>query len=116
MVIEAANGSPAEELADGIDAQVLEVHAYAAGQDCVAVADRDAGRWGNRLAALLVNAVPPYRTDAWAVYIAESAADVDAMVHNVAALDRFSQVPKSCGMRSWFSRFWVESSVLLCRA
>ena len=58
MVIEAANGSPAEELADGIDAQVLEVHAYAAGQDCVAVADRAAGRWGNRLAALLVNAVP----------------------------------------------------------
>ena len=54
MVIEAANGSPAEELADGIDAQVLEVHAYAAGQDCVAVADRAAGRWGNRLAALLL--------------------------------------------------------------
>ena len=60
--------------------QVLEVHAYSAGQDWAAAADRAAGRWGNRLLALVVNAVPPYRQDAVAESAAQSAADVGTFV------------------------------------
>ena len=80
VVVEVAHGAPGAELADGDDLRVLEVHGYTAGQDWAAVADRAAGRWGNRLAALLVNAVPPYRTDAVASAVADSAADVAAVV------------------------------------
>ena len=80
VVVEVAHGAPGAELADGDDLRVLEVHGYTAGQDWAAVADRAAGRWGNRLAALLVNAVPPYRTDAVASAVAESSADVAAVV------------------------------------
>ena len=80
VIVEAADGSPAAELAVAVDARVLEVCAYAAGQDWAAVADEAAGRWGNRLAALVVNAVPPYRTEGVAAAAAESSADVDAIV------------------------------------
>ena len=80
IIVEAAEGPTSPELAGALDAQVLEVHAYAAGQDWAAVADRAAGRWGNRLAALVVNAVPPYRMDAVTASVAESSADVDAVV------------------------------------
>ena len=57
--------APGAEMADEDDARVLEVHTYAAGQDWAATDDRAAGCWGNHLAALVVNAVPPYRTGAW---------------------------------------------------
>ena len=80
VIVEVVHGAPGAELADGDDLRVLEVHGYTAGQDWAAVADRAAGRWGNRLAALLVNAVPPYRTDAVASAVAESSADVAAVV------------------------------------
>ena len=80
VIVEVAHGAPAAELAEGTDARVLEVHAYAAGQDWAAVADRAAGRWGNRLVCLVVNAVPPYRGGAVAASVAESSADVDAVV------------------------------------
>ena len=80
VVVEVAHGAPGAELADGDDLRVLEVHGYTAGQDWAAVADRAAGRWGNRLAALLVNAVPPYRTEAVTAAVAESSADVAAVV------------------------------------
>ena len=59
---------------------MLEVHAYAAGQVWPAEADRATGRWGNRLAALVVNTVPPYHTSDVATSVAESAADVAAVV------------------------------------
>ncbi len=80
VIVEVADGSPGAELAQATDARVLEIHAYAAGQDWAAVADRAAGRWGNRLAALVVNAVPPYRREAVIASVAESSADVDAVV------------------------------------
>ena len=80
VVIEASGGSPVDELAGALNARVLEVHAYSAGQDWAAMVDRAAGRWGNRLAALVVNAVPLYRQDAVAGSAARSAADVDAFV------------------------------------
>ena len=54
VIAEAADGSPAAELADAADARVLEVHAYPPG---------NAGRWGNRLAGLVVNAVPAYKQE-----------------------------------------------------
>ncbi len=80
VIVEAADGSPAADLAAAVDTRVLEVHAYAPGQDWAAVADEAAGRWGNRLACLVVNAVPPYRREAVAASVAESSADVDAVV------------------------------------
>ena len=80
VVIEAADGSTVSELAAAIDARVLEVHAYSAGQDWAAVADEAAGRWGNRLLAVVINAVPPYRRDVVAESAAQSSADVDAFV------------------------------------
>ena len=44
------------------------------------MANLAAGRWGNRLAALVVNAVPPYRTNPVAASVAESSADVAVVV------------------------------------
>ena len=43
IIVEAAESSTSSELAVAIDARVLEVHAYAYGQDWAAVADRAAG-------------------------------------------------------------------------
>ena len=80
VVVEAADGSASSELAAALDARVLEVQAYAAGQDWAATADRAAVRWGNRLLALVVNAVPPYRQEDVAESAAQSTADVDAFV------------------------------------
>ena len=80
VVIETSSGSPVDELAGALDARILEVHAYSVGQDWATAADRAAGRWGNRLVALVVNAVPPYRLDAVAESAAQSAADVDAFI------------------------------------
>ena len=70
-------------------------HAYASGmladgQDCAAMA---AGRWGNRLAALVVNAVPPYGTDAVAPSVAKSAAGGGAVV--------VPRTAASCWHRRW---------------
>ena len=72
IIVEAAEGSTSSELAWALDARVLEVYAYAAGQDG---------------AALVVNAVPPYRTSDVAESVAESSADAAAVV-----------VPDSCVM------------------
>ena len=80
VIVEAADGLPGAELAAAVDARVLEVHAYVPERDWAAVADEAAVTWGNRLAALVVNAVPPYRKGAVAEYVAESSADVDAVV------------------------------------
>ena len=80
IIVEVTEGSISSELAGALDARVLEVHAYAAGQVWPAEADRATGRWGNRLAALVVNTVPPYHTSDVATSVAESAADVAAVV------------------------------------
>ena len=80
VIIEAADGSPAAELAAAVDARVLEVRAYAPETDWAAAADEAAGRWGNRLAALVVNGVPPYKQEAVAASVGESSAEVDAVV------------------------------------
>ena len=80
VIVEAADGSPAADLAEATEARVLEVHAYAPERDWAAMADRAAGRWGNRLACVVVNAVPPYRGEAVAASAAESSAAVDAVL------------------------------------
>ena len=72
VIVEAADGSPATELADAADARVLEVCAYPL--------LGNASRWGARLACLVVNAVPPYRREAVAASVVESSAAVDAVV------------------------------------
>ena len=80
VIVEVADGAPGAELADETGARVLEVQAYAPGRDWAAVADEAAGRWGERLACLVVNAVPPYRRDEVTAGAAESSAEVDAVV------------------------------------
>ena len=55
VIVEAADGAPAAELADAADARVLEVRAYPPG---------NAVLWGVRLAGLVVNAVPAYKQEA----------------------------------------------------
>ena len=80
VVVEVAGGAPTEGLASAADARVLEVSAYAPGQDWARVADEAAVRWGNRLAALVVNGVPAYQREAVAASAVESSADVDAVV------------------------------------
>ncbi len=80
VIVEAAPGSPAADLAAAIDARVLEVNAYAPDTDWASAADQAAGRWGNRLACLVVNSVPPYKGEAVVASAAESSAEVDAVV------------------------------------
>ena len=80
VIVEVAGGSPALELAEAVNARVLETRAYSPGQDWANFADAAAVRWGTRLLALVVNAVPPYRRDSVAASAAESAADVETGV------------------------------------
>ncbi len=80
VIIDAADGSPATQLAEAVDARVLEIHAYSPSQDWARVVDAAAVRWGNRLAALVVNAVPPYKQDAVTASASESSADVNTVV------------------------------------
>ena len=80
VVVEAADGSPAAELAAAVNGRVIEVRAYAPEQDWGVVADEAAGHWGARLDMLVINAVPPYRQDIVSEGEAESWAEVDAMV------------------------------------
>ncbi len=80
VVVEAPDGPTAGQLAAAIDARVLEVQAYAPETDWAHLADSAAVRWGNRLAALVVNAVAPYRQDAVLAAARESSADVDTVV------------------------------------
>ena len=80
VIVEAADGSPAAELAAAVDARVVEVRAYVPGQDWGVVADEGAGHWGARLDLLVINAVPPYRQDIVSEGEAESWAEVDALV------------------------------------
>ena len=81
VIVEAADGSPAADLAEATEARVLEVHAYAAGQDWAAMADRAAGRWGNRLAcAGGQRRAALSRGGGGRLAAAESSAAVDAVV------------------------------------
>ena len=80
VIAEIADGAPGVELADETGGVVLEVQAYAPGRDWAAAVDEAAGRWGNRLASLVINAVPPYRRDEVTAGAAESSAEVDTVV------------------------------------
>ena len=80
VIVEAADGSPAVELATTVNARVIEVRAYAPDQDWALTADEAAGHWGARLDMLVINAVPTYRRDIVTEGEAESWAEVDALV------------------------------------
>ena len=80
VIVEAADGSPAAELAAVVNARVTEVRAYAPEQDWGVTADEAAGHFGARLDLLVINAVPPYRRDIVSEGEAESWAEVDALV------------------------------------
>ena len=83
VIIEAADGSPATQtLAEAVRrTSALEIHAlHPIGQNWAHIADRAAVNWGNRLAALVVNAVPPYKQDAVTASASESSAGVNTVV------------------------------------
>ena len=80
VIVEAADGSPAGELAAVVNARVIKVRAYAPEQDWGVAADEAAGHWGARLDMLVINAVPPYRQNIVSEGEAESWAEVDALV------------------------------------
>ena len=80
VIVEAADGSPAAELAAVVNARVIEVRAYTPEQDWGVAADEAAGHFGARLDLLVINAVPPYRRDIVSEGEAESWAEVDALV------------------------------------
>ncbi len=80
VIVEVADGSPATEITNAIDARVLEIHGYAPNRDWAQVVDTAAVRWGTRLAWVVINSVPAYRQDAVRDSAAQSSADVDAVV------------------------------------
>ena len=80
VIVEAAEGSPAADLAQALNVRALEIHHYTPGQNWAHIADRAAVNWGNRLAALVVNAVPPYKQDAVTASASESSAGVNTVV------------------------------------
>ena len=80
VIVEHSAAPPGADLADEVDARVLEIVVYSPGRDWGAAVDHAAGRWGNRLASLVINAVPPYQREAVAASAAESSADVDAVI------------------------------------
>ena len=80
VVVEAADGSPAGELATAIDARVIQILPYAPGRNWASAVDEAAARWGQRLAGVVVNAVSQYQRDAVTVAAAGSRANVDAVV------------------------------------
>ncbi len=80
VIVEAADGSPAAELAADVNARAIEVRPYAPEQDWGVAADEAAGHFGARLDMLVVNAVPPHRRDIVSEGEAESWAEVDALV------------------------------------
>ena len=80
VIVEAADGSPAAELAYAVDASMVQVSPYSQGRNWANAVDEVAVRWGRRLAEVVVNAVPQYRRDAVAAGAAGSQADVDTVV------------------------------------
>ena len=80
VIVEIPNSPLGADLAEETGARVLEIVSYSPDRDWAAAADHAAGRWGNRLACLVINAVPPYRQEAVAASAAESSADVDAVI------------------------------------
>ena len=108
VIVEAADGSPTSELAETLDAQVLEIHNYTPGRDWAHVIDRAAVRWGNRLIALVVNAVPPYKQDAVTASVSESSADVDAVV---IPESRFMLAPTVTQLARHLGASWVQEPV-----
>ena len=80
VIVEAVDGFPVAELAEALDARVLEIYAYSPSQDWARVVDAAAVRWGIRLAVLVVNSVPLYKQNAVADSASESSADVSTVV------------------------------------
>ena len=80
VIVDAADGSPAAELAAAVNAHVIEVRAYTPEQDWDVAADEATGHWGARLDMLAVNAVPQYRRCSVSEGAAESWGEVGALV------------------------------------
>ena len=108
VIVEAADNSPATELAEFLDARVLEIHHYTPGQDWAQTVDAAAVRWGNRLASLVVNAAPPYQKDAVAASASESSADVNTVV---IPENRVMLAPTVAQVAAHLGASWVQEPV-----
>ncbi len=108
VIVEAADGSAAADLAESLDARVLEIHHHSPEQDWAQAVDAAAVRWGNRLAALVVNAVPPYRTETVAASAVQSTADVDTVV---VPESRVMIAPTVAQIASHLGASWVQDPV-----
>lgn len=80
VVVEATDGSPATDLAAATNARVVEVLSYSPDSSWPSLVDDAAVRWGSRLAAVVVNAVPTYRRDSVAAGAAASDTAVEVVV------------------------------------
>ena len=80
VVIEATDGSPAVALAEAVYARAVEILSYSPERNWADVVDEAAVRWGSRLAAVVVNAVPTYRRDSVAAAANASDAAVEVVV------------------------------------
>ena len=80
VIVELAEGARHADPAIASDTSILEIVPYSPCRDWAGVADEAAVRWGSRLASLVINGVPPYRQEAVATSVAESSAEVQAVV------------------------------------
>ncbi len=108
VVVEIAEGSPAVELAQAIDASVVEVLPYAAGRNWANAVDEAAVRWGNRLSAIVINSIPLYRQASVSESAARSQADVDAVV---LPESRVMVAPTVAQIGEWLGAAWTQDPV-----
>lgn len=108
VIVEVPDGAPGIELAGAADARVLEVVGYAPARDWAQVVDAAAVRWGARLAAVVVNAVPPYRLDNVAASAVLSSADVDTVV---IPESRVMLAPTVAQVAAHLGASWVQDPV-----
>ena len=108
VVVEIAEGSLAPQLALAIDARVIQILPYAAGRNWANAVDEAAVRWGNRLAAIVINSVPLYRQPSVSDSAARSQADVDAVV---LPESRVMVAPTVAQIGEWLGAAWTLDPV-----
>ena len=108
VVVEAVEGSPVADLAEALDSQVVEALGYSPALDYAQAIDAAAVRWGNRLAAVVVNAVPPYRVDSVTASAALSSASVEPVV---IPESRLMVAPTVAQVAQHLGACWVQEPV-----
>ena len=108
VVVELSDSSFVPQLAQAIDARVVEVLPYAPGRNWANAVDEAAVRWGNRLAAIVINSVPLYRQASVSDSAARSQADVDAVV---LPESRVMVAPTVAQIGEWLGAAWTQDPI-----